>query len=205
MEEGVCHLGSSDCERLSCPSLPQQGRQSRAGWPMLRQGQRKQANKTTLFKHACHSPRRDFHCRYLSSTQNRDSHRWQSLNTTLVFSLLREIRHFQPFSEEWEASADWGDQLASRCLILTGLSAVWHVIFGCAVAQHQEKSMASPQGQGGLWNRGAAQVSLKSFSFLGGCPLAQPPKASPSQQALTAWHIDSCRWMTTDLYKFQAL
>lgn len=26
--EGVCHLGSSDWERLSCPSLPQQARQS---------------------------------------------------------------------------------------------------------------------------------------------------------------------------------
>lgn len=46
--EGVCHLGSSDWERLSCPSLPQQGRQSHTGRPTLRQGQRKQANKTTI-------------------------------------------------------------------------------------------------------------------------------------------------------------
>lgn len=46
--EGVCHLGSSDWERLSCPSLPQQARQSHTGRPTLRQGQRKQANKTTI-------------------------------------------------------------------------------------------------------------------------------------------------------------
>lgn len=69
---------------------------------------------------------------------------------------------------------------------LTGLGTAWRVIFGCAVAQHQEKSMASPRGQAGLWNRGGSQVGLNSFSFLGGCPLTQPPKASPSQQALTA-------------------
>lgn len=35
-------------------------------------------------------------------------------------------------------------------------------------------------------------------------PPCTPPQASPRSR-LTAWHIDSSHWMTTDLYKFQAL
>lgn len=111
--EGVCHLGSSDWEKLSCPSLPQQARQShtQAGprRDKARENKQTRQQSTAIFKQACHSPLRDFHFSYLSSTWKHNSHRQQSLNTTLVFYLHREITDFQPFSRQWEASADWGD------------------------------------------------------------------------------------------------
>ena len=96
----------------ACPPITHTDR------PTLRQGHWKQANKTTIdnnLKTRLSFSSETFPLQLLKQRINtRQALPKKSPSRTLVFSLLREITHFQPFRRESEACADWGDRHSTR-------------------------------------------------------------------------------------------
>lgn len=85
-----------------------------------------------------------------------------------------------------------------------------HVIFGTLLLNIKENQWRLGRGmERKEWSSVSGLFELIFLSlWLPTSRSPQPPPRllhSPLTAGLTAWHIDSSRWMTTDLYKFQAL
>ena len=94
-------------------------------------------------------------------------------------------------AREWEASADWrggGAQHVSVYGSLTGLGTAWRVIFGCIVAQHQEKSMASPQGRQACGIEQVLRSVWTHFPFQAVAPSLSPLRHLPHSRP---WQLDT--------------